>query len=75
MAVTNKKYLDYEGLQYYDSLIKNAMPEPDGTTITVVDGKWQAHSANRTEVDAENEMLKIYNLEAVPAVSNETLLL
>ena len=75
MAVTQKKYLDYEGLQYYDSLLKDTMPQPDGSTITIVDGKWQANSANRTEVDAENEILSIYNLESVPAVSNETLLL
>lgn len=38
MALTNKTYLDLQGLQTYDTLLKAEIPEADEETITNNDG-------------------------------------
>lgn len=74
MALTTKKFLDFEGLSTYNDYIQEQIPTPDGSTITVDEnGHWQAHSANNIEYDTNNERLSIYNLATVPAVMGETL--
>ena len=76
MAIINKKVLDYSGLQKYDSRIKALLPVFDGETITQNErGEWQANSATSTEVDADNELLTIFNLQATPGVAGEVMTL
>ena len=69
MAFSDKKYLDYEGLQRYDELLKASLPVPDGTSIKIINGKWVATSATDIDVDTTNEVMTINYLASVPAVS------